>query len=262
MKMLDKIRSFLTRRRAAMHQQPLRPIAWDKLWRGVLGLLLALLLARFALTLARVPEPVRYISLFALALAALSLVYGLRRTVQWIQTLTIRRALIILLAAYAVAAVTIAFTTTEEVGFSEALPRALVRVPIWLGQEVYRGALALLRFPDEFRFAYTGTRPRLHVAGSDSSADKIAANEPELIEVPALNTSDPALLDHSPGEEVRPGPGADQMCEPDALADDSFLSSGIARVTEGPQYRQARLWWRIRNEAGSGWCPAEVLLNP
>lgn len=260
--MFDRVRGALTRRRVAVQSQPLKAIAWGNLWRSVLGSVVATLLARISLTLARIPEPVRYGGLLALVLAVLSILYGLRKVSQWLKTLTVRRSVLILLVAYVIVAVVIALTTTEQISFGEALPQAFVRVPTVLGQELHRGILSAMRFPDDFRFAYTGSRPRLNVPGADPSAEGIVANEPVLIQVPVTSADSPTLIDYSTGEEVVLTSQAKQLCDLDPLSDDSFLSSGTVLITEGPHFRKDGMWWRVRNEIGSAWCPAEALQRP
>lgn len=188
-------------------------------------------------------------------MALLVALFAIRALWQWIRSLTMLRALKFATVLYAVSVLVMAIATTREGGFVEALIRACIQVPLTVAQWSSHGFAAISRYPSDFSRAYGSRNPK-------ASIDALAANEDSSLTVQIPSSTATVKDSIIAGTLVIPGPQARSRCQLDALTDESFFTSKDSLVTEGPRYEEDVLWWRIRNEAGSAWCPANALKEP
>lgn len=245
----------ISSRRFLSWNQPRGPIAWKRLFQSVLGIVLAVLLSQLAIFTAQLPQPLHQASLAILAITLLVVLLAIWALGLWVRSLTILRMLAFLVMLYVIPVLVMAIATTGETGFGNALLRATIQIPLTAIQWSTHGLVALVRFPSDFSYAYNSRR-------SNASIDAVTANDTSLlkIRIPSATTTNNASL--APGALVSLNTQAKRACRLDVLTDDSFFSTKEMLVTEGPQYEEGAVWWRVRNETGSAWCPASVMQEP
>jgi len=246
---------------SADHSKTMSPIKWGGLIQGVLALFLMVQTARLALNLARWQEPVRYASIAMLLVTVGLAVYGLRGLWQWICTLTLRRALTIVAVLYLAIVSIVGLTTPNQSDLSKNWLDAAVEVPLAAVRAIAAGGVAVLRFPGQFRVAYTGRAPLLSLPGRpELEEEPVLANAPpttgEILLPPSDETPSRRV---SLGSEVVVTAQGSSVCQMHVLADGPFTAGVAVVVVEGPRFVDQETWWRVENDTGSGWCPSTVI---
>lgn len=242
-------------RRFPNRNQPQSPITWGKLFKAALGVGVATALSQLALFFAQLPQPLYQVSLVILALALLVALFAIRALWQWIRSFTMLRALKFATVLYAISVLVRAIAITGEGGFVEALFYASIQVPLTAVQWSSHGFTIISKYPSDFSRAYSSRNP-------NAGIDAVTANEDSslTVQIPSLTAAAKDTI--TAGSLVILSPQAKSRCQLDVLTDESFFTSKDVLVTEGPRYEEDALWWRIRNEVGSAWCPMSTLNEP
>lgn len=229
------------------------PILWRKLIKASLEAGATALLLHLALFMAQLPQPLRKYSLLVLALSLLIAFFSLRSFWFWLRSITFYNFLKFTIFLYIISVLVMAIATTGDDGFTRAVFRSSVQIPTIFITKLHNNVLPIFNYPWNFSQAYNSR----NIA---PSFDAISANELTTITltVPNVTVSRKSLI--TPGVYIIMNNEANKTCKLDLLSDDVFFESQATLVTEGPKYESGTIWWRLRNETGSAWCPNEVLL--
>lgn len=245
----------------AIHPKRIPPIRWTGFVLGVLALFLMVLTARLALRLARWQEPARYTSIAMLLLAAALTTFGFRTLWQSVRTLTLRRAATIVGVSYLVAVCIAGLTTPSQVGLPRSWLNAATEVPVAAVRRIMVGSRAVVRFPGQFRAAYTGRAPLLNLSqGPELRGEPALANARATareIAMPLLDQSQPVRI--APGAQLLVTTRGGRACHMHALAHGPFAAGATVVVVEGPRFDDGETWWRVKGASATGWCPSTSL---
>lgn len=231
------------------------------LFRAVLALFLAACTGRLALYLAPWQPPVKYASLVALLLAFALIVYGVKWAWQWLRTVSLGRVLVFVLLCYCLVVFIVGLRAWGEAGLLSHWLDVAIGVPMDAGRAVSRGAVALVQFPGrywtEFSGPFVADTAGTGVAPTGTPVPANALVAPIRIVTTPAETNATVL---SLGDPATTTDRAGRLCQMDAFAEGPFAAGTKVRLVEGPHYITDEVWWRVRSEVSSGWCPGRALL--
>jgi hypothetical protein len=161
-------------------------LGWKLLLKRSIGIVLFLVLAHFckegALNTARWPEPIKYIGIVLIFIAAVLFVWGIIILWRVLRQLRLRRLLIALGLVFVIVIVVSALTSDSPLPLHEQIWVTTKQLVASVGRRTRDIAVALIEIPREFRFAYTGRRRPILLPGMDpddpSYLTPIPANRP------------------------------------------------------------------------------------
>jgi hypothetical protein len=255
------------------------PRRW--LWRlgGALAVgLFAGLTWRSAVALAPWPAPMKTVSLLLVVVAALLFAWSVRLLWRVVRFLGLRRLLIGLGVLY-MTAVGLSALVAER---AEPLPQATLSAVTAVAGRAWRSVTgfttSLIEAPATFRTAYTGRRTLTNVPGMEANPTpmegkiieplvwtELGEPTPEVMVPRSAEPPDTAEPDPTVGDQVevrgtrgerlraRAGPGIGYEIVT------RFPEGTRLRVVDGPVKADGYVWWRVRGEAGEGWCAGRWL---
>ena len=216
---------------------------------------MAILLSQLALFWAQLPQPLHKYSLLVLAISLFIAMLSIRPLWLWIQSLTVFRLLKFTFTLYIISVLVMAISTTGEDGFVRALSQSATQIPSIVARQISSVIGSMLRYPVDFSHAYNRRE-------STTSIDAILANESTMLDVNLPSSTSNEQPPIGRGMLVTMNSQAKNSCQLDALSDETFFTTNDALMTEGPRYQDNLVWWRLRNQLGTAWCPSNVLSTP
>jgi len=212
------------------------------LFKRLIGVVFTLALAHIcvegALSTARWPEPIKYIAVATMPIAAGLFVWGMVIVWRILLQLRLKRLLIALGIVYVVVIAVSVLTSESSLPFHEQVWVTTKQMVVSVGRKTRDVVLALAGIPEEFRFAYTGHRRPILLPGMDaedtSYLTPIPANRPARLEPGAQPTSTPARGSAAIREGTPTAPSApDTPATPSPLPTTGATYTAVTTSTKG-----------------------------
>lgn len=250
---------------------------WGRIWKGrgrfrvqilrIVGTILLLALASWlwdtAVRTAAMPGAYKKASLVMLAISLGLFIWGFYHLYKVLVGIGLRGVLWIALVGFLLL---VGFNfLTSPVGISTGRQALSVVSQSW--QQVWlavgKSFIAVIKAPEDFRFAYTGSRSPADLSGfpiPDPAALKIVQIDARNYYPPAIDHLQPggyAIISDTDGGHTacRSGPGSDSPISASFHENDRLL------ILEGPEADSDSLgdWWFVHGVHGEGWCLEEFL---